>query len=335
MQRIFATIALTCLIAMPAAAQDCVGRNLIEELPADARAELDQAVAQVPFRNGLLWRATKGDQRITMVGTYHFQDPRHDAMMQRLQGAFADAALVLVEAGPEEEAQLTEALMADPSLTVTTDGPTLPERLSAEEWQDLSAAMAERGTPAVVTAKLKPWYVSMMLSISPCMLADIGKGGLDDLLIGRAEALDLPVRALEPWDTVFGLFADLTPEQEEDMLRAAMPAAEYADDYTVTLTDAYFAGDVWALWEFGRVDAYQNSGLTREEVDEQFTLAQTKLMDERNQSWIAPLEQAAAEAAAEGGGVLAGFGALHLPGQQGVLNLLEQNGWVIERLDDE
>ncbi|AUH34839.1 TraB/GumN family protein [Paracoccus tegillarcae] len=342
MRLVIAALSATVVWSVPASAQtsasDCVGNNLIDALPSETRAHLRNAVEDVPYHRGLLWRATKDDQHMTLIGTYHFPDPRHDATMARLQAPLRDAALVMVEAGPDEEARLAEALAEDPSLTVITDGPTLPERLTTQEWQALSEAMAERGTPAVITSKLRPWFVSMMLGISPCMLrginADGGVHGLDSMLIERADAMDVPVRALEPWDTVFSLFGDLTAEQEEDMIRATLPAAQYADNYAVTLTEAYFDADVWTIWEFGRFDAYENSGLSKAEVDEQMALTQTMLMDARNESWIAPLEQAAAEAAEQGRGVVAGFGALHLPGERGVLRLLQQNGWTIERLDE-
>lgn len=324
--------------AAPAWAQasECVGANLFDAMTPDQRAEIDAAVADIPYHRGLLWRASKGDQKMTLVGTYHFGDPRHDAMLARVEPLLADAAALFVEAGPEEERRLTEALASDPTLMADPDGPTLPERLDDRDWGLLSAAMAERGTPAVVTSKLRPWYVAMMLGISPCMIrqmAESGAQGLDHRLVERAEALDLPVRALEPWDTVFTLFGHLTPQQEIEMIRAALPAAAHADDYAVTLTDAYFAGDVWAIWEFGRFDAYRNSGLTRDQVDAQMRLAKEQLMDRRNQYWIAPLTQGARDAARQGKGIVAGFGALHLPGDQGVLRLLERDGWTIERLD--
>lgn len=327
------------LIAAPgfATAQDCVGQNLLDQLPAEKRAQIDAAVADVPYHRGLLWQATKGDQHITLVGTYHFQDPRHQAMLDRLKPALDDAAILMVEAGPEEEAKLTEALSTNPALTVVVDGPTLPERLSDEEWDILSDAMDARGIPAFLAAKMQPWYVSMMLGISPCMIRSASNegqvNGLDRMLVAEAKARDLPVRALEPWDTVFSLFSDLTPAQEEEMIRATLPAAQYADDYAVTMADAYFDADVWTIWEFGRFDAYENSDLSREQVDEQLALAKTKLMDNRNASWIAPLILAAEAAAARNKGVVAGFGALHLPGDQGVLQLLQAQGWRVQRLD--
>ena len=117
------------------------------------------------------------------------------------------------------------------------------------------------------------------------------------------------------------------------MIRAALPAAEHADDYATTLIDAYFDQDVWMLWEFGRVDAYANSDLPREAVDRQLELAQRELMVRRNRAWIAPLTDAARDAADAGKGIVAGFGALHLPGEAGVLALLAAEGWTLERLD--
>lgn len=336
MRRLIAAAALLFLGFSGDALAQCRGTNLFDTMTPAQRAEIEAAVEGVPYHQGLLWRATKGDQAMTLVGTYHFGDPRHDPMLARLEPLIAQADAVFVEAGPEEERRLTRALSSDPGLMVVPAGPTLPERLDDADWQALSAAMADRGVPAVMTAKLRPWYVAMMLGISPCMMKQAGKEsaqGLDHRIIGRAEAQGVPVRALEPWDTVFTLFGHLTPEQEIEMIRASLPAAAYADDYAVTLTEAYFAGDVWAIWEFGRLDAYRNSGLSRAQVDAQMDLAQEHLMERRNRAWIAPLTAGARDAAARGKAIVAAFGALHLPGEEGVLSLLERDGWTIERLD--
>lgn len=320
-------------LALPAAAQDCVGQNLFETMPPDRLAQLRAATDAVPHHRGLFWRADKGDAHVLLLGTYHFADPRHDRTMARFGPEIDRAAALLVEAGPEEEAKLGKAMAADPTLVVDPTGPTLPERLGQADWQALSAALEDRGLPALIASKLRPWYVAVMLGISPCMKRIVeargDAGGLDHLLIARAEAARVPVRALEPWDTVFTLFNDMTPKEEEDMIRAAMPAAAYADDYATTLSDAYFAGDSWMIWEFGRFDAYEHSGLSRAEVDDQMRLAQEKLMDQRNESWIEPIEKAARDAAVQGKGVVAGFGALHLPGRHGVLQLLADRGWSI------
>ena len=184
------------LWAAAAPASECAGTNLFHTMPPDQRAEIDAAVAGVPYHQGLLWRASKDGQTMILVGTYHFDDPRHDETLARLDPLIADAAALFVEAGPDEERKLTKALAADPALMVDPTGPTLPERLDDSDWALLSAAMAERGTPAVVTSRLRPWYVAMMLGVSPCMMRQLaldGAIGLDRRLAGRAEALEVPL----------------------------------------------------------------------------------------------------------------------------------------------
>lgn len=321
--------------AVPAAGQ-CVGQNLIEALPEAERAEIARRSAAVPNNRGLYWRATKGDARIDMIGTFHFDDPGHDSIIRTLSPVIADAGALMVELGPEEEAEMKARMAADPALIVSADGPTLPERLEQEDWQALSAALADRGIPAVMASRLRPWYAATILGLAPCMMQQMADPdaarGLDWQLIEVAEREDVPVRALEPWDTVLTIFADLTPQEEIDLIRYSLPAAAHADDYAVTMADAYFAEDVWSIWEFGRLDAYRSSGLTRDEVDALTAEAQAVLMDRRNRNWIAPLSDAARDAAARGKPVFAAFGALHLPGENGILRLLERDGWTVERL---
>ncbi|MGA0615313.1 TraB/GumN family protein [Paracoccus sp. KR1-242] len=335
LSRLLPALLIAAGLALPAAAE-CVGRNLLEALPSKSQAELRAAAERVPYHHGLFWQAVKGDQRITLIGTYHFDDPRHDLTLAQFGPDLDTAGALLVEAGPKEEARLADAMRSDPALIMDATGPTLPERMSEDDWEALWKAMEVRGIPAVVTSRMRPWYVSVLLSISPCMLKQVRQsgetGGLDHLLVQRAEKSGVPVKALEPWDTVFSLFDGMSPGEEIDMIRAAMPAAEYADDYAVTLTDAYFAGDSWLIWEFGRFDAYRNSGLSRAEVDRQVEFAQRTLMDQRNRHWIGPLEKTAAQAARQGKGIVAGFGALHLAGEGGVLSLLGKSGWTITQI---
>ncbi|MFV0410115.1 MAG: TraB/GumN family protein [Paracoccus sp. (in: a-proteobacteria)] len=329
---------LACLVAGfcagAALAQDCSGRDLIAALPQADRAEIERRVAEIPYHQGIFWRASKGDARITLIGTYHFDDPVHDATVARFAPEIRAADRLLVELGPGEEAELMAAMARDPALMMDPTGPTLPERLSEEDWQALSEALSARGIPAIMASRLRPWYVATLLSLAPCMIRQLASGegerGLDWQLMDVAAKADVPIAALEPWDTVLEMFTSLSPEDEIDMIVYSLPVAGYADDYGATLSAAYAAGDVWQIWEFGRLDAYRNSGLPEGKVDEMTDEAQELLMDRRNRSWIAPLTDAAAAAATDGEGVVAAFGALHLSGEDGVLRLLEKEGWTTE-----
>lgn len=328
---LIASLVLSLLLAAaPAFALNarCGGTDLIAALPADERAALRARAHATPHAQGNFWRATRDDAVIHLVGTYHFADPRHDAALDRLAPLIDRAAVLLVEAGPDEERQLAAALLERPDFMFITDGPTLPELLPEADWRALMAAVRARGIPPVLASRFRPWYIAVVLNMPPCAMADIargGKNGLDARLIAAALARDLPVQALEPFDTLFSLFEGLEPADEIDLIRTSLLLEDRAEDMMRTLSNAYFAGESWKLWEFTLAEARRVAG-DDSATAAQFDLLAQVLMVRRNRAWIAPLL-----AATEKGEVLAAFGALHLPGPEGVLALLAAEGFTLER----
>lgn len=326
-RHLFAVTLCVLGLALPAGA-DCVGQDLISTMAAPDRADLLARSHAVPFAQGNFWRATKGAQDITLIGTYHMDDPRHAETLARLGPAFDRAKTVLVEAGPEEMSALKNRLGRDPGLMVITDGPTLPEQLSPEVWEQLSTAMAARGVPGFMAAKMQPWYLSMILSIPPCALQAMGEDrGLDAMVMEEAAARDLPIKALEPYDTIFGIFDALSPADQLSMITASLALEDRSEDLSITMSEAYFAEEPRLIWDFNQDQALTVPGALPEQVAHEFAVMEEAMMVRRNRAWIPVLTAAAKE-----GPVLAAFGALHLSGQDGVLALLESEGFTVERL---
>jgi uncharacterized protein YbaP (TraB family) len=323
-----ASLVLAAIFAGPLAAQ-CVGRNLFDEMDPARRAEIEAAANAVPFATGNFWRATRGDEVVTIAGTYHFDDPRHAASLAALTPAIIGASTVLVEAGPEEEKALMTLIASDPSIMVITEGPTLHQQLAPEVWEPLAEALSDRGVPPFMTAKFRPWYVLTLLSIPPCAMAGMTEKpkGLDGMVIDTALAANVPVRGLEPFDTLFTIFDSMTQEELTEMLVSTLAIEDVSEDYFTTLVDGYFAGESRQAWELMRYVSYDLPGYTREEIDAEFARMEELVAASRNRNWIPVLTKAAAE-----GPVFAAFGALHLSGQDGVLNLLQEEGFTLEEL---
>lgn len=319
-------VSLLCCAA-PALAE-CNGANLIAQLSPTAQTALRAEAAKQPFAVGNYWRATKAGEEITLVGTYHFDDPRHAATLKALTPALERAKTLLVEAGPKEQDSLKARMADDPSLIVNTDGPTLAEVLPPTDWQHLRDAARARGVPSFMVAKFRPWYVSVLLAMPPCSM-DLAAmpEGLDAQLIEAATAQSVPVQALEPYDTLFSIFGGMSQAEQIDMITSALALEEKSADMAVTLADAYFAEEGRLIWEFSKLQSLQMPGFTPERVEREFAVMEKAMMNDRNQSWIPVLMAAAAK-----GPVLAAFGALHLSGDQGVLNLLQAQGYTITRL---
>jgi uncharacterized protein YbaP (TraB family) len=321
-------LALSLLFGATTAHAQCVGENLIDALPmADQTAMLTAAHAQ-PYATGNLWQATRGDETLYLTGTFHLDDPRHDALMAQILPLLAQSKTLLVEAGPKEEAALQQKLAADPAGMMDIAGSGLKEALSDDEWQALTAALLQRGIPSSVAEKLRPWFVSMMLAIPPCALQTAASGGgLDKRLIDAATERAIPVEALEPFDTALGLFDGLTEDEKLLMIRNALQVEQNSESFLTTTADAFFAGESRLIWEYSRYIANGLPGATPEATEADFAKSEKALMSDRNAAWIPHLE-----AALQNGPALAAFGALHLSGDTGVLELLKARGFTIAPL---
>ena len=313
--------------AAPALA-GCTGPNLFDQMPPERLAEIEAATNAVPYPTGNYWRATRGDMVITIVGTYHFDDPRHFETLDVIAPKITAATTVLVEAGPEEERQLLDLISRDPSKIMIMEGPTLLETLPPETWAALSEALTARGIPSFMATKLRPWYVTVLLAVPPCAMAEmVDPKGLDGLVIDTAEAAGVPVRALEPFDTVFGIFDAMSEAEQIMLIQSTLALEPQSAAQFITMADSYFAQESRKIWEFMRISSYDLPGLSRDEVDAEYKRFEELLSASRNRAWIPVLLDAAGD-----GPVFAAFGALHLSGHDGVLDLLEAEGFTLTAL---
>ncbi|MBS0565216.1 MAG: TraB/GumN family protein [Proteobacteria bacterium] len=323
-------LALSLLPALAGAAAagspSCQGRDLLAGLAPEARAEIDRTVAAAPFAQGNHWQARRGQQVIDIVGTFHLYDPRMDAPLARLKPLIAGAGRIYLEATDKEIAELKQAMGARPDMIVL-QGPTLRERLSDTDWQRLAAAMTARGIPPFVAAKFQPWYVSMMLGVPACAMSAIGRGsdGLDHLIGEEARAAGVPLSALEPYDALFTALGNLSGDEQVEMIREALLTEPQSEDLMATMTDAYFREDHRMVWEFGKYLALHAPGADPARVAAGAARLEDLLIDRRNAAWAEVLRKAPEKR------LLVAVGAGHLAGEKGLLNLLRQQGFTLER----
>lgn len=319
---------LFSLLTLPVFAQ-CVGENLLDALTPAKRAELAATVSNHPYPSGNLWRAQKGDSIIHVMGTIHLSDPRLEDYLNPIWPVVEAADLVLVEANLESLENLKSALLADQSLLFIGDGPTLPERLTEAEWQQLSTEMAARGMPSFMVSKMQPWYVAITLSMPPCIMPMVAaQNGVDQRIMTRAKHHGITTTALEPFDTLFSLFNGADADIGLEMLRAALAVSEDADAMIATMLEAYLTGENRAIWELSRIQAKESTPQNPEAGQATFNAMEAKLLDNRNINWMPVILNAAEDT----DNILIAVGAAHLSGKDGLLNLLEKSGYTLQRV---
>ncbi len=326
-----ALAAAALLLTASHATAQCVGTSYLDLLSQDQLAQLDQATADLPYANGLIWEATRDGKAITLVGTMHIYDARLDPIFDMIADDVLAADIVLLEATPDDQRALETMLATEPDMFLITDGPTLPDLLDAQTWARLSSAASDRGVPGFMVAQMQPWYLSLLLAIPPCAMMDLAKGmaGLDGMISDLASENDIPMQALESFTTLFEVFQTGTMDDQIDMLRLSLVSPDMQQQMFVAMLDSYFSNDVGRLWEMSRLAVADTPGLDPATGAAIFAGMEDVLLVQRNRNWMPVIAQAIAD---HDRAVLA-FGAAHLIGDFGVLQLLENDGWDLVRRD--
>ena len=316
---------LAFLIA-PATLWASCGTDLRSTLTPAQNSEIASRIADQPYAVGNHWTATKGTRTINLIGTMHIDDPRMDAVAERLRSVIEAADILLVEATEADQKALERAMATQPELAFLS-GETLIDLMPADEWAELAEAAAARGIPGFMAAKFQPWYLSLMLALSPCTLQDVvaGAKGLDHRLMQMAQGADVPMESLEPNTTLFELFGSDPIEDQIALLRLGVLPDALAEDATATLAEQYFEEDILAGLETSRVLTRPAVDLPVAEFDAIYDEFMDLLLRQRNETWMAPIE------AAKGARIVIAAGALHLGGTHGILKMLEQRGYTLQR----
>lgn len=324
--------ALLISAALPTASLAlCSGASIESYLDADVLAEVDRISDTTLNGKGLIWKAERDNEQITFFGSLHIYDPRLLPLRDEARSALESADLLLVEQTTEQLQEMQRELMADPSLILLPEGKTLIGMINEATWELLAEAGRARGLPSPMTARFQPWYLVAALGTPPCAMPDIQAGltGLDAMVMEDANVMGVETRALEDWRDSLRILYEDPIEDQIDMLEMSILPPELEHALFASTFDAYFAGDVARVWELSRAALTLIPDADLSHANEVFDDFADGLLDDRNQSWIDDLESAATE-----GPVVAVFGAAHLSGDNGVLNLMSQNGWQITRLDE-
>ncbi|PSL18210.1 TraB/GumN family protein [Shimia abyssi] len=311
----------------------CDGPSEFDALPSERRAELEARAANAPFHEGILWQAKKNGHTSYIVGTMHIPDPRHSIVMDRLTSELDAPEQLFMELSHADQQAFQHHLTANPALTLITDGPSLIDRLGDENWAKLQPHLSALGLPGFVAANYQPWFLGMTLSIPPCAMTELreGKPGLDRLIELWSTEANAPVQSLDNTKSLLDLLAsDPLHEQVSDFkwsLSLGLPIAGV--DSNATLTALYFQEKIQLFWEYTQDKAqdYITTPEDKARLDAITAELQAELINARNLAWVDTLAPELAAAPA-----VVAVGALHLPGDDGVLNLLSLRGFALTRV---
>lgn len=325
---LLAALLAALLTARPATAADetCTGRNLMVELQQNDPTRYAEALKEAdatPNGKGIFWKIEKpGLQPSWLLGSMHVTDPRVLALPPRAQAAHDAAATIIIESDEIlDERKATAALLAKPELTMFTDGTTIDKLLSPEDYKRLEAGLKQRGIPLGAVSRMRPWMISSAVALPACELARKAKGVqfLDQKIATDAVAEGKEVKGLETLAEQIQAMADLPVEFHMKSLIETLELGDKMNDVVETMTDLYLSGDIGMTMPMLKTVTPQDKDESSDYAafEQRVILDRNKVMAER----AAPI--------LDSGNVFMAVGALHLPGEHGVIELLRKQGFTV------
>jgi len=305
----------------------CNGTSLVKQLAASNPQKLAEVRARASgTRNGsgLLWKIEKsGIAPSYLFGTMHVTDPKVTRMPDAAQAAFDGAGTVVIETIEILDPAIAQAvLVSRPELTMFTDGTTLTSLLDEEDAKLIEAELSRRDIPFALVSQMKPWMISGLVALPACEMARKARGVefLDIKIARSARAQGKQLLGLERIGEQMAAMADLPMEFHIRGLIETIKLADLMPDIMATMTDLYLKGEIAQIMPLilaaGPQGAEQDiDGYAQ--FEERIVRMRNHVMAER----AAPILDA--------GNAFIAVGALHLPGEEGVVALLQDAGYTV------
>jgi uncharacterized protein YbaP (TraB family) len=256
---------------------------------------------------GVFWSLHKdGAHAGYLLGTIHSEDPRvlefTDTFIEALNGC-SQFAMELVPDLP------TLARLA--GLMNLEEGVTLTSVIGQQRFEAVAAALGNYGIPRFMAERMKPWAAMITLSVPAPRTGFF----MDFSLSLRASGQGLKVIGLETLDEQLAFLENMPLEHQLTMLDQAVRDADKVTETFEQMVQIYLSGSLEAL-QAETEEQLQGLGKAAQDYFmQQGIAARNQLMLER------------AVAALGDGTLFIAVGALHLPGPEGLIRLLEKQGY--------
>lgn len=274
-------------------------------------------------KSSLLWQITKEGIRDTsfLFGTIHIIPEAYFFIPEGLERAFDKSEEIYFEINMASQMDLTSQMAILPKLMMK-EGITLRDLYSESEFDEISAFFEKKGLPLFLFQAMKPMFVQMMVQFDFDALLQGGDNGMvsyEMYLMDKARDVSKPSGGLETIDFQISIFDSIPYGVQAKMLLESVRADSELNEEDSSMKE---------LFELYRRQDLEELQLMMNNSDDPVTKEFGDLfLFKRNRNWIPVIEELIKEKA-----VFIAVGAAHLPGEQGIITLLRNQGYQVEPL---
>ena len=259
------------------------------------------------YSDALLWKVSKaGSSSSYIFGTIHVSDPEITNLPEAVKSALINSDTFVMEALPNPEDVLTLSQMM-----FYMDGTTLSEFLDDELFLRTATVLSEFQLPIEAVAIMRPWAAFLMMNYP----AD-NTMPLDLKLLEIAISQGAKTAGLETLSEQGAVFSEMALNDQLRLLLDTVCNYNLVAQGIEEMKQFYLEKDLNGLLAASAQHPYADEPLYKD-LNKRLLTDRNKLMIDRMQQFL------------QKGDAFIAVGALHLPGDDGIVESLNQLGYEI------
>jgi uncharacterized protein YbaP (TraB family) len=314
-QSLFSFFSLIILVQFTACKSAKDTTEIAVQAPSVAKAEM-QKESWDNLPNNLLWKISGKEltEPSYLYGTIHMIGAEDFFLPAGTETAVDDSDRLVFEIDMADMQDMSK-LMGMMDKFYMADDLTIKDLLSAEDYALVESHFEKAGLPIFFFQRMKPMFLTVFTS---------GDMSLDDLQSGKiksyegefmemAESGNKKTAGLETIDFQISIFDQIPYEDQANMLMESIKSGSTGSDSFKEIVNVYKEQNL-------------NKMLTMSISDEDgIGEFEDILLNQRNKNWIPQMQTMMTESQN-----FFAVGAAHLPGKEGVINLLREAGYTVE-----
>ena len=283
------------------------------QVPSRPAGDVIKAIVPTKYKRGLFWKLERpGFRPSYLLGTAHSGDQRVLQVIPRIKKQLDQAEALCTELKLD-----FFTVFSITKVMLYSGGKTLKSEIGDKLYTQVLEVARKRGLSAEQLNRFKPWAVTMTFSLPE---KERRGAGLDMKLYAEAARQRKKLCGLEEVQEQISVFANMPLADQVRLLQLTIDHYDKIQQQTDALIQHYSNGDLASMARL-----MTQSPLTKDDKitnDFVFSLVVRRnyVMANRMQPYLRQ------------GNAFIAIGALHLPGRQGVLRLLESMGYKVTRI---
>lgn len=266
--------------------------------------------------SGPVWKVTDNQNTLYIGGTIHLLTPADYPLPSAFEKAYQQADQLVFEVDIQK-AKTPEFQTTMMQHAFYPEGQNIQQLISASTYRQLADYIASRGGNIQQLPPFKVGMLTTILALEELNRLGLSGQGVDDFFDQRAIADNKPRDFLETIDQQLRFLSNMGEGQEDEYILYNLQELKNLPSLMDQLKSAWRSADTDRLAKVA-LDSWKND----------FPTAYQDLLVTRNNAWMPPMESMLTSPEVEY--VL--VGALHLVGEDGVLQQLKNKGYRVELL---